>query len=84
MLLLVPLALMAMVAGPIGVYRTLGFRHDAVLWMLSLATILMVFQLFAELGPVRVQNLAWLGYGVLVFVLQASWFLARRRRAYKR
>lgn len=68
MLLLVPLALMAMVAGPIGVYRTLGFRHDAVLWMLSLATILMV----------------WLGYGVLVFVLQASWFLARRRRAYKR
>jgi hypothetical protein len=58
--------------------------NDAALWALSLATILVVVQRFAEFGPVRVQNLMWLGYGVLVFVLQSSWFLARRRRAYKR
>jgi hypothetical protein len=82
LLLLVPLALMSMVTAPIGVYRTLGFRHDAALWTLSLITVLMVVQLFAELGPVQVQNLVWLGYGVLVFLLQASWFLVRRRRAY--
>jgi len=58
--------------------------NDAALWALSLATILVVVQLFAEFGMVLVQNLVWLGYGVLVFAFQASWFLARRRRAYKR
>ncbi len=82
LLLLVPLALAALVSVPFGLYSAMALRRDAALVALAVATVLMLIQLFAELGSVKFQNALWPIYGALVLALEALWFLFRRRRYY--
>ena len=80
-LVLIPLSLLSLVAVPVGIYYTLSFRRDWILLFLAIATILMLVQLFAEVGPVRLRNLLGLVYGIAVVVGAGSWFLYRRKRS---
>jgi predicted Na+-dependent transporter len=81
-LVLIPLAIVALVAVPIGVFYSVVFWRDGVLPLLSILTILMVAEAVTEAGSVEFYNATGLVYGILVLVLEASWFLLRRRRAY--
>jgi hypothetical protein len=81
-LVLIPLALIALISAPFGVYLSVVLRQDAVLPLLSILTILMLVELLTEAGSVKFYNASVLVYGILVLVLEASWFLLRRWRAY--
>lgn len=81
-LVLIPLAMVALVAVPVGVFYSIVFRRDGVLLLLSILTIFMLAEVVTEAGSVEFYNATGLVYGILVLVLEASWFLLRRRRAY--
>ena len=80
-LLLVPLAFLAIVSVPIGIYLSLVLRKDIVLPLLSVLTILRVAQVLTEAGSVAFSNATGSVYGVVGAGLVASWFLVRRWRA---
>ena len=81
-LVLMPLALLALVSVPFGIYLSMVLRRDVILPLLSLLTILMVVEVATEAGSVTFYNATGVVYGLLVLVLEASWFLLRRRRTY--
>jgi hypothetical protein len=81
-LVLIPLSMVALATVPIGVFYSIMFWRDAALPILSILTILMLAQVIAEAGPVTPRNVMGLVYGVIVLILEASWFLVRRRRAH--
>ena len=80
--ILIPLAIVALAAVPAGVVYSIKVRTDAALWLLSILTIVMVIEVFAEAGSAGFYNAMGLVYGLLVLALEASWFLLRRERAY--
>jgi hypothetical protein len=71
-LILIPLGLGTFVSVPLGIYYSAAHWKDYALGVLVITTILMLVQMFAEIGPVRIQNLLWLGYGVLVVTIEAA------------
>jgi hypothetical protein len=81
-LVLIPLAMAALVTGLIGIFYSIVLWRDGVLPLLSVLTILMVLEIATEAGSVTFYNASGLVYGLLVLVLEASWFLLRRQRAY--
>jgi hypothetical protein len=81
-LVLIPLAMAALVTGLIGIFYSIVLWRDGVLPLLSVLTILMVVEIATEAGSVAFYNASGLVYGLLVLVLEASWFLLRRQRAY--
>jgi len=81
-LVLIPLALITLVSVPFGIYFSIVLRRDVVLPLLSVLTILMIVEIVTEAGSVTFYNATGLVYGLLVLVLEASWFLLRRRKTY--
>lgn len=81
-LVLIPLALVALISVPIGIYFSIVFRRDAVLPLLSVLTIFMLAEVVSEAGSVTFRDATVWVYGILVWALEASWFLLRRRRTY--
>jgi hypothetical protein len=81
-LVLVPLAVLSLATIPIGIYCSVVLWRDGVLPCLSILTILLIVEVMTEAGSVAFYN-ASTGpvYGVIVLVLEASWFLWRRRLA---
>jgi hypothetical protein len=74
-LVLIPLSLVALVSVPTGIYFTIVFRkEDAVLVLLSVSTIFMLAGVVADAGSTAFASV----YGLLVMILVANWFLARR------
>ena len=73
---LIPLTLVALVATLIGVFYSIVFWRDGVLPMLSFLTLIMIMVVLLEVGKIELYGLL---YGILVIVLEASWFLKRRR-----
>jgi hypothetical protein len=81
-MVLVPLALLALVTIPIGIFYSAVLWRDGVLPCLSILTVLLIVEVMTESGSVAFYNAATGPvYGMLVLVLEASWFLWRRRRA---
>ena len=74
-LILIPLGLATFVCVPIGIYHSATYRKDYALLILATVTVLMLVQLFAEIGPVTFQNILWLAYGALVIMTEVVWFL---------
>jgi hypothetical protein len=65
-----------------GIYFSIVLWRDPVLPALSILTILMIAEIVTEAGSVTFYNAtAWV-YGILVLVLDANWFLLRRRRTF--
>ena len=81
-LVLIPLALVALISVPTGIYFSFMLRRDAVLAILSVLTIFMVAEVVAEAGSATFYNATIVAYGIIVTVTEASWFLLRRRRTY--
>ncbi|MBR9910652.1 MAG: hypothetical protein GYB33_09925 [Gammaproteobacteria bacterium] len=81
-LILIPLALAVLASVPLGLYYSLLFWRDRVLVFLAVITLIMLVQLFAELGSVKFRNLVGLLYGVTVLLIETNWFLMRRGRIY--
>src|SRR5207247_4300290 len=81
-LVLISLALITLVSVPFGIYFSIVLRRDVVLPLLSVLTILMIVEIVTEAGSVTFYNATGLVYGLLVLVLEASWFLLRRRKTY--
>lgn len=80
--MLIPLTLLTLVSVPTGIYFSVVLRKDIVLPLLSVLTILMVAEIVTEAGSVEFYNAtAWV-YGGLGTILEASWFLVRRWRAF--
>jgi len=75
--ILIPLTLAALAATVIGVFCSIVLWRDGVLPFLSVLTLLMATLLFLETGKTWVYGLI---YGILVLLLEASWFFVRRRR----
>lgn len=67
---------------PIGIFYSVSFWRDPVLMFLVIATVLMLVQLFAEVGPAKMRNLIGLVYGVALVLSEGIWFFVRRRRIY--
>ena len=79
-LVLIPLTLVALVSVPTGMYLSIVLRKDVVLPLLSILTILALVEVITEAGSVAFYNAtAWV-YGVLVMILEVSWFFGRRWR----
>lgn len=81
-LVLIPLTSAALVVIPIGFFYSIVYWRDGVLPLLSILTILMIAEVVTESGSVEFYNATGLVYGILVLMLEASWFLLRRQRAY--
>jgi len=81
-LVLIPSALAALVAVPIGLYYSIELWKDGVLPLLSILTMLMIAEFVTEAGSVDFYNATGLVYGILVLMLEASWFLFRRGRTF--
>lgn len=81
-LVLIPLTLVALISIPMGIYFSIVLWRDPVLPALSILTILMIAEIVTEAGSVTFYNAtAWV-YAILVLVLEANWFLLRRRRTF--
>ena len=81
-LVLIPLTLAALISVPTGICFSIVLRRDAVLPLLSVMTIFMLAEVVTEAGSVTFYNATMSVYGILVVVLEASWFLLRRQRTY--
>jgi len=81
-LILIPLSIAALIAVPVGIFYSVSFWQDRVLMLMVICTVLMLVQLFAEIGPVRIRNLIGLLYGAAVILSEGIWFFVRRRRLY--
>jgi hypothetical protein len=79
LLVLVPLALAAAVAIPVGIILTFVGGREPMLFLLSVLTSVAVVELVGEFGGAIVLNAFFGLYGVLVVVLAAAWFLVRRK-----
>lgn len=79
-LVLVPLTIAALAAIAIGVFLAIVLWRDGVLPILSILTILAVAEIATEAGSVQFYNATGPIYGTLVLLLEATWFLLRRRR----
>ena len=81
-MVLMPLALIALIRVPIGIYFSFVLWRDGVLPALSILTIPLVVEVMTDAGSVSFYN-ATTGpiYASLAVVLEASWFLWRRWRA---
>ena len=74
---LIPLTLVALAAVPIGIFYSIVLWRDCVLPLLSIFTITLVVIFLA--GGESMMELGGLIYGILVLILEASWFFLRRR-----
>src|ERR1043166_9271194 len=73
---MIPVTLVALVTTLIGVFYSIVFWRDGVLPMLSVLTLIMITVVLLEASKIELYGLI---YGILVLVLEASWFLKRRR-----
>jgi len=73
---MIPLTVVALVTTLIGVFYSILLWRDGVLPILSLLTIIMITVVFSDAGKIELCGLI---YGILVLVLEGSWFLKRRR-----
>jgi hypothetical protein len=75
--ILIPLTLVALAAIPIGIFYSIVLWRDGVLPFLSIFTLILVV-IFLAGGESMMELSGWI-YGILVLILEASWFFLRRR-----
>jgi len=81
-LVLIPLALVTLISVPTGIYFSFMLRKDAVLPLLSVLTIFVLAEVVTEAGSATFYEATIGAYGIIVMVIEANWFLLRRRRTY--
>ena len=79
-LVLIPLSLAALVSIPAGIYLSIVLRNDIFLPLLSILTILRLVEIVTEAGSVWFYNATGWVYGIVLMIVEASWFLVRRWR----